>query len=106
MASVDSEAEATEAHAMGWRTFRVSDPVTWRKMPGEGLCPASYEAGKRTTCVDCGLCSGTAGKGRASIVIPDHSSAGDAAKRRASSSAARRPQHSIAQRLAPRLAQA
>lgn len=83
MASVDSEAEAAEAHAMGWRTFRVADPVAWRKMPGEGLCPASYEAGKRTTCVDCGLCSGTAGKGRASIVIPDHSSAGDAAKRRA-----------------------
>lgn len=83
MASVDSEAEAEEARAAGWRTFRVADPVTWAKMAGEGLCPASHEAGKRISCVDCGLCSGTEGKGRASIMIPDHSSAGVAAKRRA-----------------------
>lgn len=83
MASVDSEADAREARAAGWRTFRVAAPLEWSRMPGEGLCPASYEAGHATTCERCGLCSGTSGKGSGSIVIPDHSSAAVMAKRRA-----------------------
>lgn len=66
MASVDSEAEALEARAMGWRTFRVSDHA----MEGEILCPASEQAGKLTTCSRCGLCRGDI---RApSIYIPAH----------------------------------
>ncbi len=85
MASADSETDASELHAMGWRTFRVAAPTGWEKMGGEGLCPASEEAGKRTVCADCALCSGTGegSKGKASIMIPDHSLQGIAAKRRA-----------------------
>jgi hypothetical protein len=83
MASVDSEEEAREASAMGWRTFRVAPAVGWAKLEGEGLCPASFEAGKRVQCDGCKLCSGTAGHGKASIMIPDHSISGTAAKRRA-----------------------
>lgn len=83
MASVDNEAEALEARAMGWRTFRVAPAVDWHKMPGEGLCPASLEAGKVTTCDHCGLCGGLEGKGRGSIMIPAHDVGANAAKRRA-----------------------
>ena len=57
MASVDSEDEAAEAQAMGWRTFRCrseDEPV----MSGEIMCPASDEAGKKTTCDTCLLCAG------------------------------------------------
>lgn len=58
MASADSEEEAREAWSMGWRTFRTrgaDDPV----LEGEIECPASDEAGKKTTCKDCLLCSGS-----------------------------------------------
>jgi hypothetical protein len=71
MASVDSETEATEARSSGWRTFRVraaSAPV----MAGEIACPASEEAGKKTTCADCKACGGLSAKARASIAIIAH----------------------------------
>ena len=77
MASVDSEAQAHEARSSGWRTFRVrtaAAPV----MTGEIACPASEEAGKRTTCADCRACGGTSAKARVSIVIAAH---GTTAKR-------------------------
>ncbi len=70
MASVDSEEEAKEAQAMGWRTFRVRDakaPI----MPGETTCPASKEAGHKTVCAKCSLCSGTQVKAK-NIVIINH----------------------------------
>lgn len=57
MASVDTAAEFEQARAMGWRTFRVrteSAPL----MSREVMCPASEEAGHRTTCENCGLCNG------------------------------------------------
>ena len=88
MASADSEAEAERLRAAGWRTFRVAPAVGWHKMKGEALCPASKEAGAVTSCDVCGLCSGAAGKGRASIMIPDHSPAGRAQKARAEKLAA------------------
>lgn len=63
MASVDSPAEALEAQARGWRTFRVehdrSEDLVLEDL--ELLCPASDEAGKRTACDRCGLCNGTGG---------------------------------------------
>lgn len=71
MASVDSEAQAHEARASGWRTFRVraaAAPV----MAGEITCPASEEAGKRTTCADCRACGGASARARVSIVIAAH----------------------------------
>lgn len=71
MASVDSEQEAREARAAGWRTFRVkaaADP----KLEREVTCPASKEAGARTTCEDCRACGGLSAKARAGIVINAH----------------------------------
>jgi hypothetical protein len=58
MASCDSESDRVEAMAKGYRTFRVrsaSDSI----MPGEFVCPASEEAGKRLTCENCKACAGT-----------------------------------------------
>lgn len=71
MASVDSGAEALEAKSKGWRYFRVSAAGDMSMLPGEILCPASDEAGKRTTCERCGLCAG-ASKQAKSIMIPAH----------------------------------
>ena len=74
MASCDSQADAIEAQAAGWRTFRVSRKGDTAKLQREISCPASAEAGKRTTCSQCGLCDGThADDHRANIVIQDHS---------------------------------
>jgi len=83
MASVDTPEEAAEARAAGWRTFRVAPAVGWTRENTESLCPASEEGGKVTTCDDCQLCSGTEGKGRRNVMIPNHSTQGRAAKRRA-----------------------
>ena len=58
MASVDTEEEAAEAKALGYRTFRCisdGDPLLNKEL----MCPASAEAGKLTTCERCGLCSGS-----------------------------------------------
>ena len=74
MASCKSLAEARTAWARGWRTFRVvqaNDPL----MPNEIACPASAEAGQRTTCDRCGLCDGLGGRSsdtRKSIAIIEH----------------------------------
>lgn len=77
MASVDSEAEQRRAERNGWRTFRVRtthEPLTSKEIS----CPASDEAGHRTTCARCGLCQG-ASKQAKSIAIIDH---GPGAKKR------------------------
>ena len=58
MASVDNASERAEAMAMGWRTFRVrvqDEPL----LPSEFICPASAEAGKKTTCEECNSCDGS-----------------------------------------------
>lgn len=90
MASVDSIEEMHEAQEMGWRTFRVAPPTGWTKEKGEGLCPASKEAGQATQCDKCLLCSGTEGRGKGSIMIPDHSVMANAVKRRNPSVTVRR----------------
>lgn len=72
MASVDSEAQAVEARSSGWRTFRVRAASAPIMTGAEVVCPASEEAGKRTTCSDCRACGGTSAKARASIVIVAH----------------------------------
>jgi hypothetical protein len=77
MASVDSEAEWREAQARGWRTFRVRDddqPL----LPNEIVCPASDEAGHRTTCKRCLLCDGVQRPldRRKSIAIYPHRTSG------------------------------
>ena len=72
MASVDTPEDMAEAQAMGWRTFRVrrpGEPV----LPGEIICPASAEAGKRRTCEACKACGGaTASAAARSVVIIVH----------------------------------
>lgn len=71
MQSVDSLAEARSAWQSGRRTFRVVSSVSDIERRSEVLCPASAEAGQRTTCAACGLCGGTAVKAK-SIAIPVH----------------------------------
>lgn len=76
MASADTAEERTQANAEGWRTFRVravapnglAEPLR----PGEVVCPASAEAGKRVTCDSCQLCRGQARQAR-DVAIVDHS---------------------------------
>lgn len=57
MASVHTGFEAQCAADLGWRTFRIrtaDQPV----LPTEVVCPASDEAGKARTCLECGGCDG------------------------------------------------
>lgn len=67
MASVDNEAEAVEAQALGWRTFRVKDSAV-PKLKCEAVCPASEESGKKMQCFQCLACSGK----QSNIVINVH----------------------------------
>jgi len=69
MASVDSIDQAALANLYGMRTFRVSIGVD--KQPGETVCPASAEGGRKATCADCMLCGGTTKKAK-DVVIADH----------------------------------
>ena len=72
MASVDSEEEMQIAHALGYRTFRVT-PTAHENIKGkEIVCPASHEAGQKVECIDCRACMGTSGKARVSIQIAAH----------------------------------
>jgi hypothetical protein len=72
MASADSPEERAQAHAQGWRTFRVR-LAEEERLPGEFVCPASEEAGKRKTCLTCGACDGAQrGNAQASPVIFAH----------------------------------
>jgi hypothetical protein len=68
MASVETNEQAQLAHSMGWRTFRVrkaTDPVA----KSEVTCPASKEAGYKTTCIKCGLCKGASRKAKSVVTI-------------------------------------
>lgn len=57
MASTDTRLETLTARARGWRTFRVrleGEPID----PGERVCPAAAEAGRKLTCLQCRQCDG------------------------------------------------
>lgn len=71
MASVESAGEVVHAHALGWRTFRTR-LAREAVRPDEIVCPASDEAGHRTTCDACGLCVGRRRETARSIVIIAH----------------------------------
>lgn len=73
MASVEAEGEAALAQAMGWRTYRITQPGA-PALEREVLCPASNEAGRKLTCAQCLYCSG--GNLRGSVYIPVHGAAG------------------------------
>jgi hypothetical protein len=72
MASCDSSDDRVAAKMLGFRTFRVAPAANWNKEAGEVLCPASAEAGKKTTCSACRACGGLNAKARADIMIPAH----------------------------------
>lgn len=66
MASVHNKFEEAIALDKGFKFFGVGYET-------EGInCPASKEAGKKTTCSVCKLCSGTKGKSNKSIYIAKH----------------------------------
>lgn len=71
MASVHNARQAkTAADKFGYRSFvAASDVLGLNNMV---QCPASKEAGYKSNCADCGLCSGTTGKGKKSIKILEH----------------------------------
>ena len=71
MASADTIDQAAHANLLGMRGFRVSIGVD--KQPGETICPASAEGGKKSTCAKCTLCAGTSIQAR-DVVIADHAS--------------------------------
>ena len=71
MRSADSLDEAQAAWARGERTFRVTANARDIVQGKEILCPASNEAGNRTTCDKCKLCSGNTINAK-SIVIMAH----------------------------------
>jgi hypothetical protein len=69
MASADTPTEAEMARSIGLRTFRVRAPNE-DMMPGEFMCPASEEAGKRMLCERCRACDGAkANKGASPTII-------------------------------------
>jgi len=88
MASADTPEDRAAAESLGWRTFRVGSPTppaadaTGAPMRREILCPASDEAGKRTTCERCQLCSGADGRGSVSVYLAPHGTAARYARER------------------------
>jgi len=73
MVSADSEKAAWAAWRQGARTFRVVWDALDVVKNKEILCPASAEAGYRTTCDKCGLCAGASIAAK-SIAIVAHGS--------------------------------
>lgn len=77
MASVDTVDEFHMAHLAGWRTFRVrlqaDKLITVTSQVGspalEFVCPASDEAGHRSTCQACQLCRGTSSPARSVAIV-------------------------------------
>ncbi len=81
MASVDSIdgylKEYEKARALGWRTFRVfADDKgidIWNTQQyNEVVCPASKEAGTRTSCDKCGMCGGWSSSTVKNVLIMHH----------------------------------
>lgn len=73
MASCDSQQDYVDAKAMGYRTFRVRTSVEPRNAR-EIVCPASQEAGYKTTCAACIACGGLSSKAKADVTIIAHGS--------------------------------
>jgi hypothetical protein len=69
MTSADSLDQASQAWGRGERTFRVINSVNQLMKSKEILCPASEEAGKRTTCESCKLCAGASVKGKSVAIV-------------------------------------
>ena len=80
MYSADNAQDALQAHAKGYRTFRViavqdySTRGTAAILDNEILCPASKENDRGVTCSQCKLCTGSNSTGK-SIAIVAHGTA-------------------------------
>lgn len=72
MQSADTLAEAEAHWLQGRRTFRVLADLGDLVGAREVLCPASKEAGTRTTCAACKLCAGTQTRSPKSVAIVMH----------------------------------
>lgn len=59
MASCDSVQDYEDATAAGWRSFRTRADAADSLQPGEIICPASIEAGHKSSCDKCSLCDGS-----------------------------------------------
>lgn len=70
MASADTELDREQAKSLGYRTFRTRPDMG--KLKGEFVCPASDEAGKKLTCVQCKACGGSSSKAKADVAITIH----------------------------------
>ena len=70
MASVERPHDVVVANMLGWRTFRTGE----KRKTNEMTCPASAEAGKKLTCLECNSCDGTNASGLTikNIVIKTH----------------------------------
>lgn len=69
MASVHSPIQAKTANQrFNYRSFVASKDNVQNMV----TCPASKEAGYKSNCSKCGLCSGTMGKGKKDVVILQH----------------------------------
>jgi hypothetical protein len=67
MASTHNESQAKQAEKLGFRSFIATN----KTIDNAIICPASKEAGFKSTCEKCGLCSGER-KGTKNIVILEH----------------------------------
>lgn len=68
MASTHTSEEEYTASLIGYRSF-VASPKPISQFIS---CPASKEMGFISNCSKCGLCSGTMGKGKKSVIILEH----------------------------------
>lgn len=69
MTSADTKAQAQAAWDRSERTFRVVSHVDKLVKGKEVLCPASEEAGARTTCSQCKLCGGNSIKAKSVAIV-------------------------------------
>ena len=68
MASVHNQVEANTASTKAYRSFIATTDGSEDAVS----CPASAEAGFKSNCAKCGLCSGVLGKGKKDIKILEH----------------------------------
>ena len=68
MASVHNQAEAADTRDKAYRSFIASQDGSELAVS----CPASKEAGFKSNCAACGLCSGILGKGKKDVKILEH----------------------------------
>jgi hypothetical protein len=69
MTSAESASQAQAAWGRGERTFRVIAGLDSLIKGKEVLCPASEEAGMRTTCESCKLCAGASVKAKSVAIV-------------------------------------